>query len=99
MRTGLNGTMAHVDKEDIDSRLGGADHVFGRCHKFNDGVRQLSTRPAIPRLVPGLIPVKQLWDLVRHSTHTAAPTREGDQLKVRRTIELTHRLPPSMNCT
>jgi len=73
--------MAHVDKEDIDGRLGRADHVFGRCHEFNDGMCQLSTRPAISRLVSGLIPVKQLWDLVRHSTHTAAPTMEGDWLR------------------
>jgi hypothetical protein len=99
MCTRLNSPMAHVDKEDIDSRLGSVDHVFSRCHIFNDSVCQLSMHPAIPRLVLGLIPVKQLWDLVRHSTHTAAPTREGDRLKVRSTIELMHRLPPSMNCT
>jgi hypothetical protein len=63
-RTRLNCTVAHVDEEDVDDRLWGADHVFGRCHELDDSMGQLSTRPAIPGLVPGLIPIEQLWDFV-----------------------------------
>jgi len=99
IRTGLNSTVAHIDKEDVDSRLWGADHVFCRCHELDDSMGHLGTRPAIRGLVPGLIPIEQLWDFVRHATHTAAPTRQYDRLTLRKRIEQTYRLPPSMNCT
>jgi hypothetical protein len=79
--------MAHVDEEDIDSRLRRPDHVFGRCYELDDSMSQLSTRPAIRGLVPGLVPIKQLWDLVRHATHTAAPTRQGYRLVPQRRNE------------
>jgi hypothetical protein len=87
VRTGLNSTVAHVDEEDIDSRLWGADHVFSRCDELNDSVVQLGTRPTIPGLVPGLIPIVQLWDFVRHAAHTAAPTTQDYRLAVKRRIE------------
>lgn len=73
MHTRLHSAVADVDEEYINSRLRRSDHVFGRCNKLDYCVVQLGTRPAISRLIPGLVPVKQLRDLVRHTAHAATP--------------------------
>jgi hypothetical protein len=87
VHTRLHSTVAHVDEEYINSRLRGSDHVLGGCDKLDYSVVQLGTRPAVSRLIPSLVPVKQLRDLIRHTAHTAAPAKENDRLSRERLKE------------
>jgi hypothetical protein len=65
--------MADINEENIDGQLRMANHILYGCNKFDDGMVELSTHPSVPRLVVYLIPVEELWDLIRQVTHVTSP--------------------------
>lgn len=104
MHTGLDSRMADVDQEDIDGRLGRANHVLSGRDELNNRVIELGTGPPVTRLVARLVPVEQLGYLVRHVAHTTPPSANTfystptDEDNYQRETS-THRFPPSMNWT
>ena len=75
--TGLHSSMADVDQEYVDRGLRWADHVFRWRDELDYGVVELSARPTVPRLIPCLVPIKQLRNFIGHRTHAASPAASG----------------------
>ena len=73
-QTRLNRSVTDIDQEHIHSWLRRSDHILSGSDEFHDGIIQLGTSPPISRLVPLLVPIKQLRDLVGHRTHATSPT-------------------------
>ena len=75
--------VAHVDQEEVDERLRGADHVFLRRHELHHGLVQIGSQRAIGRFLHGGVPVKRLGHVVGEVAHVAAPAmamvKEGDE--------------------
>jgi hypothetical protein len=95
VRTGLNSGMADVDQENIDSGLGGPNHILGRCNKLDDRVVKFGPCPPVARLVASLVPVEQLRNFVGHVAHAASPSVDMSNsapyiLKVRKTPTDSH---------
>lgn len=66
--------MANIDQEDVDGRLGRANHILRWCYILHCTVTELCSAPAVTRLVTRLIPVEHLGNFVAQVAHTATPT-------------------------
>jgi hypothetical protein len=73
VRTRLDCSMADINQEHVHSWLRRSNHILSRSDELHDRIIQLSTSPPISRLIPLLIPIKQLGDLVGHRTHATPP--------------------------
>lgn len=69
--------MTDINKEDIHRRLRWPNHIFRRSDELHNRMIQFITSPSIARLVPTLVPIKELGYLVRHVAHAAPPTCEN----------------------
>lgn len=72
--------MAYIDKNHIHSGLWWADHVLRGRNKFDHRVVQFVSSPSVSRLIPYLVPIKELRNLIRHTAHTTPPTMIVDGL-------------------
>jgi len=73
-QTRLNRSVADIDQEHVHSWLRRSNHILSGSDELHGRVIQLGTRPPISRLVPLLVPIKQLRDFVGHRTHATPPT-------------------------
>jgi hypothetical protein len=98
--TRLYGGMTDVDKNHVHGGLWWADHVLSGRNEFDNRVVQFVSGPSVSRLIPCLIPIKELRNFVRHATHTTPPTvNTGQRVTEVFNVYQTRRLPLSMNWT
>ena len=72
--TAVDGSIRHVNEEDVSERLGRSDHVLCWRYKVHDRMIEFRSLPPIRRLIVCLIPIEQLRDLIAQVTHAAFPS-------------------------
>ena len=67
----LDGTVADIDQEHINERLGRPDEALSQRNKVDSGVVELGVLPSVSRLIVHRTPVEVLRDLVAHPAEDA----------------------------